>query len=200
MIVKLLTERHYNRDAFKVTMKKAWRPARDIRFRDLNTSLTLIEFEDRRDKDRVIREGPWSFDKHLVLLQEVDGSQQVHQIKLTEALFWVRLHDLPLIARNEYIGNLIGRKIGRVEEVDLEKGEMAWGEYMRVCVCIDVTKPLLRGKKINIGSAEPIWVRFSYKSLPNFCYCCEKQKNYETQDFPYRQWMRAANQGGRSRE
>lgn len=92
----------------------------------------LIEFEDIRDKERLIREGPWSFDKQLVLVMEVKGHQQVHQIQIMEALLWVQLHDLPFIARNEYIVNLIGSAIGWVGEVDVEKGEMAWGKFMRV--------------------------------------------------------------------
>lgn len=55
------------------------------------------------------------------------------------------------MAKNEYMGNVVGKAISRVEEVDLENGEMAWGEFMRVRVHVDVTKPLLRGKKINLG-------------------------------------------------
>lgn len=81
-----------------------------------------------------------------MLVKDFDGKQQVHQIHLTEALLWVRIHDPSLMARNKYIGNLIGSPPGRVEEVDLEKGEMAWGEFMRVRVCIDTSKPLLRRK------------------------------------------------------
>lgn len=49
------------------------------------------------------------------------------------------------MARNEYMGNVVGKAIGRAEEVDLEKGEMAWGEFMQVRVHVDVRKPLLLG-------------------------------------------------------
>lgn len=66
---------------------------------------------------------------------------------MIEAVLWVRIHDLSFMARNEYIGNLIGSSLKKVEEVDLEKGEMAWGEFIRVQVCIDISKPLLRRKK-----------------------------------------------------
>lgn len=48
-----------------------------MKFRDLNSTLMLAEFENRRDKEKVLREGPWSFGKHLVLNQEVDGKQQL---------------------------------------------------------------------------------------------------------------------------
>lgn len=61
------------------------------------------------------------------------------------------------------MGNLIGSKLGRVIEVDIEKGEMAWGEFMRVWVCIDIAKPLLHRKMVNIGHTKPIWICFSYE-------------------------------------
>lgn len=112
--------------------------------------------EDTRDKAKVIQEGPWSFDKHLVLTQEVDGRTQVNQITFSEALFWVRIHDLPLRARNYSVGKFIGNEIGRVEEIDLEEGEMAWGECMRVRVAIDIMKPLLRGTKLSMGEGDSI--------------------------------------------
>lgn len=36
---------------------------------------------------------------------------------------------------------------------------------MRVWVCIDVTKPLLRRNKLNIGLMTPVWVHFAYEWL-----------------------------------
>lgn len=46
----------------------------------------------------------------------------------------IRIYDLPLMARNVYVGNLICGALGEVFEVDLDRGEMQWGEYMRVQV------------------------------------------------------------------
>ena len=43
---------------------------------------------------------------------------------------------------------------------------------MRVCVSVDITKKLIRGKKINIEGGENRWVIFKYERLPNFCYRC----------------------------
>ncbi|XP_035543083.1 uncharacterized protein LOC118346304 [Juglans regia] len=193
----------------RLTMTRAWRPVRGMCFRDLNANLFLVEFEDLRDKERVLREGPWSFDKQLVLVQEVDGSKQVHQIKIQEATFWVRIHDLPLRARNAYVGERIGKKIGKVEEVDLAKGEVAWGEFLQVRITLDVMKPLLRGTKFTMGNGESCWVRFSYERLPNFCYLCGclghgdrecglRQTAAEGDNMgsvPYGAWLRASSYG-----
>lgn len=103
------------------------------------------------------------------------------------------------------MGNIIGKAIGRVVEVDLEEDEMAWGEFMRIRVCLDVSKSLLRGKKTCVGSSQPIWVRFTYERLPNLYYICgllghshrdcdhwtEATNELNVSDFPYGPWLRA---------
>ncbi|XP_042942811.1 uncharacterized protein LOC122276999 [Carya illinoinensis] len=142
LIMCLLTRKHYNHDALKATMKKVWRPVNGIKFRDLNTVFTLIEFENEGDKSKVERNGPWHFDKQLLLIKPFEGSMQINSIQIKHAAFWVRIHDLPLMARNSYVGNLVGNMLGEVIEVDLEKGEFEWGEYMRVRVLIDISQPL----------------------------------------------------------
>lgn len=70
---------------------------------------------------------------------------------MNEASFWVRVHDLLLMAHNEYVGREVGGTMGTVEKVDLDYGEMEWREFMRIRVQLDITKPLLRWKKLNLG-------------------------------------------------
>lgn len=76
------------------------------------------------------------------------------------------------MARNEYIGKLIGASLGRVEEVDIEEGAVEWGEFMQVRVHLDITKPLIQCKKMTIGSSEPVSMSFTYERLLDFCFCC----------------------------
>lgn len=66
------------------------------------------------------------------------------------------------------MGHLIGGSIGEVLEVDTEENDMAWGEFMRVQVLVNVSKPLLKGNKIEVGSEASGWIHFSYECLPNF--------------------------------
>lgn len=106
------------------------------------------------------------------------------------------------MACNSTMGNIIGKAIVRVVE-DLEKDEMARGEFMRIQVCLDVSKPLLRGKKICVGSSQPIWVCFTYEHLPNLYYIrgllghshrdcdhwTEAMNKLNVSNFPYGPWL-----------
>lgn len=125
----------------------------------------LAEFKDQSDKNGVVANRPWNFDKSLILVKEFKGQQQVKSSIMNQTSFWVRVFDLPLMARNEYTNNLVGMVLGKVEEVDIEHEAIEWGEYMRIRVCLNITKPLLRGKRMNLGLTKSIWVRFTYERL-----------------------------------
>lgn len=128
LFAKLPTSCPYNREAFKATMKNFWWPLKLTKFHKLGEGLMMIESENKIDKEQVLRDSPWSFDNCLILLKKYDGKQQVKTSSIKEASFWVRIHDLPLMARNKIIGEIVGKSVGNVDEVDLEVGEVEWGE------------------------------------------------------------------------
>ena len=82
--------------------------------------------------------------------------------------------------------------------------EVQWGKFLRVHVRIDVSRKLIRGKKINIDKGVARWVLFKYECLPNFCYRCgllehdlkdcslkeEIDKNGEMGELQYGAWIR----------
>ena len=47
-----------------------------------------------------------------------------------------------------------------------------WGKCLRVHVSLDVSRKLIRGKRIHGEKAVDWWVLFKYERLPNFCYHC----------------------------
>lgn len=67
-------------------------------FHEMGEGMMLAEFKNNNDKTRVARNGPWHFDRCLIFVQEFDGAQQVKNICLKYVTFWVRIHDLPLMA------------------------------------------------------------------------------------------------------
>lgn len=111
--------------------------------------------------------------------------------------------------RNWKMGDSVGRQIGKFIDIDIDKNEIARGEYIRVRVCIDISKPLLRGKRICVGAYKPFWVRFAYERLPNFCYLCgtighsqkecshwkSSMESYTVSNFSYGSWLCDGNFG-----
>lgn len=158
----------------------------------------------------MLRKGPWNFDRSLLLIREFDGNLQMKDICIIEVSFWIRVYDLPLMARNEYVYKLVGDTLGQLEEADLDHGEVEWGEFMRLRVGIDIKKRILRRKHLNIALMEPVWVCFLYERLPDLCFYygvlghshreCHLwtmlKDKCEKDGFPYKNWLKAGPNGG----
>ncbi|CAB4304489.1 unnamed protein product [Prunus armeniaca] len=72
----------------------------------------------------------------------------------------------------------IGRPIGNCmgECIDVTQGQEGecMGQFLRVPVKLDITKPLKRGTKISLPSGQQEWVDFRYERLPDLCYNCKR--------------------------
>lgn len=82
LITKLHTSRTYNREAFKNTMRKVWRPVKMVRFHDIGSDMMMVEFESTLDKERVLKANPWKFDRSLMLMKEYDEKQQMSKLEI----------------------------------------------------------------------------------------------------------------------
>nr|POE89124.1 uncharacterized protein CFP56_70455 [Quercus suber] len=113
---------------------------------------------------------PWSFEKQLIIMKEFKGELVPKDIVMKWSPFWVQIFNLSLKSRTKETSWTIGSKLGEVLEVNVSDSEVQWERFLWVRVSIDVTKKLIRGKKINIKGGEIRWVNFKYERLPDFCY------------------------------
>ncbi|XVE77543.1 hypothetical protein DITRI_Ditri13aG0071600 [Diplodiscus trichospermus] len=104
LVSLLITRRPFNRDAMLGMMRTVWRILK------------------KKDKDRVLSGAPWSFDKQLLDLMEYDGGLRVSDYVFKEAAFWVKVYGFPLNLMKEGIADHMGRKMGRLIEVDCNNG------------------------------------------------------------------------------
>lgn len=76
---------------------------------------------------------------------------------------------LPLACMSAKIGNQIGSSVGHVVEVDTDDDGVGWGQFLRVKIRVDLTKPLLRGRQLKLQGVS-MSVAFQYEWLPRFCF------------------------------
>lgn len=115
---------------------------------------------------------PWSFDKNLVAMKRILRPAEVKGLIFKKVNFWVQVHDLPLGSLNMRIASDIVSLAGAVIPSSGDAEEFERGNYMRVRISIDITKPLSRGRKVEFDNGEESWVSFKYECLPNLCYWC----------------------------
>lgn len=83
----------------------------------------------------------------------------------------MQIHNLPLAAMSQEVGLQVGRRLGVVHEVDVDREGLGWGRCLWVRVDIELSKPLMRGKMLSIGGKKT-WLPFKYERLQNFCFKC----------------------------
>ncbi|GMP72848.1 hypothetical protein CsSME_00030745 [Camellia sinensis var. sinensis] len=121
LVGKLLTTRPFNFEALQTTLTAVWRASKGIKFKTLGDNLFLIQFGHIVDKKRVRLNGPWNFDKQLVMLKEFNGDLQPLDITFSTMAFWVHVSNLPLISMTRDMGVLLGNQLGSF--VDMEYGD-----------------------------------------------------------------------------
>jgi hypothetical protein len=171
LIGKLLSERTITKEVLKTPMVRAWKLSRSVSFRTLGPNLFIVECEKWWDKDRILEGRPWTFDGDLFSLVDYDGLTQMEDMEFEKAAFWVRMYRLPLACMGKEVGLQMGSTVGEVEDIDVLDDGVGWGEYLRVKIRIDLTKPLARGRIIKVQDKE-IWVAFQYEKIPRFCFTC----------------------------
>uniref|UniRef100_A0A7N2LPN5 DUF4283 domain-containing protein n=1 Tax=Quercus lobata TaxID=97700 RepID=A0A7N2LPN5_QUELO len=172
LVAKLFTKRRVSMEALSRTLKSMWRSIKDFEVRDLTSNTVLILFSDEADAVKIISQGPWSFDKYLIGLYKPSVSESVDDARFDTTTFWLQIHNLPLSRMNRANAEAIGSSLGRVEQVDTSPNGECRGRCIWIRVTIDITQPLYRGRFVDLGDSEPLWVSFQYERMPVFCYWC----------------------------
>jgi len=68
-VAKFFTPRALNVDTVARTFNPIWRAKNGFQIQNLGDHRLLFIFDNKGDVNRVLRNEPWSFDKHAIVLQ-----------------------------------------------------------------------------------------------------------------------------------
>nr|KYP46238.1 Uncharacterized protein At4g02000 family [Cajanus cajan] len=172
LIGRFLTERQIHTQMMKERMAEVWHPRKGVSIREIDSGLFLFQFYHPLGLQRILKGGPWSFDRHLLILGIIKDGEVPNQIPLYTVPFWVQIHQLPPGFNSSSVGQNIANHIGEFLEFDSRNTTTFWRSYMRVRVLIDVRKPLKKSKRIKKPGGEATVVLFKYEKLGPFCFVC----------------------------
>nr|XP_045084657.1 uncharacterized protein LOC123494088 [Aegilops tauschii subsp. strangulata] len=193
---KLLSDRPAKAEHVSRTLREVWCPFTGVDCKELGRNRFLFSFHDEAGKRKALNNGPWRFNKELLVMEDFTPSKTIDEYEFKKIPIWVRAYDVPLGAMCRETGELIGKQVGEVLDVDLDENDSAMGEYMRIKVRIDITSPLMRFFTLIIDEEEEYEqereemeeeesdvekkkkektkvITFRYEHLPDFCYNCE---------------------------
>ncbi|GMY19555.1 hypothetical protein FCV25MIE_14794 [Fagus crenata] len=133
-----LTKHIINIEAVMRTLRSLWWAKGSLQGCNMGNNRVMFLFVNTVGMEWVIANGPWSFDKFLILLKRVDDDSSFSKVVFDSCAFWVPLHDLPPCHMSTAVCGKIGSTLGTVEQVEeLDEGRNQ-GNFMRACITVEV--------------------------------------------------------------
>lgn len=173
LVGSFITNRKVNFVAMQDTLANLWIPVKGVFMEESNVpNLFLFRFFHEFDMQRVLDDGPWTFNNEALMVRRLEMGEQLSDIRLNELYIWVQIHELPVGFNSEFVLRSIGNYIGKFLMVDPKNFQSIWRQFVRIKVAINVNKPLKSQMRLKKAGGDWMWVKFKYERLPSFCFYC----------------------------
>lgn len=173
LVGRFLTNRKVNFMAMQDTLSSIWRPVKGVFMEETNWPNTfLFKFFHDLDMQRVLKDGPWTFNQQVLLVKQLNMDEQLKDVKLSELYIWVQVYDVPIGFNSEHVLKSIGNYVGRYMESNPKNLQGMCRSYLRIRVAIDILRPLKSKMRIKKAGGDWLWIQFKYERLPSFCFFC----------------------------
>lgn len=172
VVAKIMMAKKVNAEAFKAVMLSIWKVHYSTKIQLAGDNIFFIQFRSMVEKLRVMSEGPWTFDRSLVVLNSPKDFESISKLVFSEISIWIQVHNVPFKCLTRAMAQIVGESIGCVEDIDCDDSDAWTGPFLRIRVTIEVEKPLLRGIKLRASDESAVWCPIMYEKLPDFCHNC----------------------------
>nr|POE70008.1 uncharacterized protein CFP56_78128 [Quercus suber] len=126
-----------------------------------------IIFELQTDLDEVLKKGPWFVGQQFLAIRQWEPEFKASKAKCSSIAVWVRLPELPIEYYDPIMLKNVGSTIGPVLRIDSHTFNGAKGRFARICVQINIDKPLINSIKIG-KMVQPV----QYEGIHMLCFAC----------------------------
>lgn len=138
---------------------------------DLPNGYLLIRCSTHEAMQKLLFDGSWAVNGIVLQLVPWKPYFKPAFTKLSTAALWVQLHNLPVEFWEGEALETISSLLGRLLRNDDFTASLSRSKYARICVEIDLAKPLKQGFWIG-DEDNRVFVVVLYECLPTFCYLC----------------------------
>lgn len=144
-----------------------WHPKSRMELITLENDYFLVKFGSVCDYEFAKFGGPWMIMDHYLIVKEWKPNFDPFTDTTERVIVWVRLPDLPIEYYDHEFLFRVREKIGQPIRIDSATSLTLRGKFARLCVEVDITKPLL----------EKFWLRrrvrrIEYEGIHLVCFKC----------------------------
>lgn len=172
VFVKLLG-RKIGFKALETRLRQMWVKRGVLNLIDLGNEWFLVTFSSRDDQKFALPEGPWLVYDHYLIVREWTPDFQPDKASIEKVAVWVHFSGLPIEYYDYSVLKAIGNRIGHTVRVDINTLKQERGKYARLCVEVDLTKPLLA-----MFDIKDRVFKIEYEGLHLLCLTCGRFGHY----------------------
>lgn len=166
LVVKLLGKSlGYN--TMRDRLSRIWKLGAGFEILDIGNYYFMVKFDDAADREKVMDGGPWMVFDHYLTVQTWSPEFASPTAKINKTMVWIRFPGLNLFYYDESIPMAMAAAVGKPVKVDSNTLDVKRGRFVRVCVEVDLTKPVV-GKVWMRG----FWYKVEYVGLHRICSSC----------------------------
>ena len=103
LVGKILHTRGVSREGLSAAMQQVWRSIKEVKVESLGEKIFIFRFASEGEKKRILHGGTWHFNNSLMVLTKPTGVGNIKQQNFTYTLFWVQLHNAPIMCMDKDI-------------------------------------------------------------------------------------------------
>lgn len=131
LLGKLLSQKPFNRKAFiRCTILEILRVKNGLTINEVDRDIFLFSFGDPKERDMVLDNEPWIFDKSLLVLKIYDTDKTVDYNDFVSTKFSVQVFNLPPSRRSPEMGEMVGDIISEFVDVIKNADSKCVGQFL----------------------------------------------------------------------
>lgn len=146
---------------------RVWKLEMGCELVDIDKGYIVARFYTQEDYYRVLNGGPWMVMGNYITITKWRPNFSPSEHVLTRTLVWVRFTALPLEMFEEKTLMWMGNSVGKAIKVDICTNDVVCGKYAKVCVEVDLDKPLKPNVMV-YGRRYAV----EYEGLMKICFRC----------------------------
>ncbi|XP_019151931.1 PREDICTED: uncharacterized protein LOC109148649 [Ipomoea nil] len=144
-----------------------WKPKGKMELIAIDNGYFIVRFGVVKDLEHAIFEGPWMVMDHYLIVKPWMPDFDPFSDVTEKVLVWLRIPCLPAEYYSLIFLRKLGNRVGRTIRVDQATSMMSRGMFARICVEVDISKPLISKFKYK-GRVRSL----AYEGIHLVCFKC----------------------------